>query len=125
MLAAVDDRLACAAVACGNTENFACRDFIALARWTTRNRISRRGPPGTTVGTHSTPWRPNPWHFVQCAGLFHLGQLSHQRPGRVRTARAHLFHAGPYRPASMGGIALPHSLSEPLRIEIYQWLRAG
>ena len=29
MLGAVDDRLACAAISCGNTENHACQDFIA------------------------------------------------------------------------------------------------
>ena len=125
LLAAVDDRLAAAAVSCGNTENVACADF---------------NPPGSTDDGEQNPVGGGPVGFDRWDLLYPLAP----KPLLVMTSDKDFF--GTYSPnyissgaeefgklksvyEALGhadriawfGTPLPHGLSYDLRIQIYNW----
>jgi dienelactone hydrolase len=126
MLAAVDDRLACAAVSSGNTENFACANFhppgstddaeqnlvgsapLGLDRWDLLWPIAPKPlliltSAKDSFGTYSPNYEDN--------GLEEYGRLeaAYQLLGKSD----HLLRFES---------PLPHGLSYVLRLEIYRWL---
>ncbi|MBK5291147.1 MAG: acetylxylan esterase [Acidobacteriia bacterium] len=125
MLAAVDGRLACAAVSCGNTENFACRDFIAPGSVDdAEQNFIGAGPLGFDRWDTLYPMAPKPVAFLCSArdffGTYSANYLSSGREEFARLERiyATLGHTDRLRWVES---PLPHNLSEPMRIEIYQW----
>ena len=61
LLAAVDDRLAAAAVSCGNTENIVCADFNPPGSTDDgeQNVVRGGGPPDSIAGICCIRWRPS------------------------------------------------------------------
>ena len=74
LLAAVDDRLSCAVVSSGNTENFACADFI---------------PPGSTDDAEQNFIGSGPLGFDRWDLLYpsFLSDGSIIRTGRLKSPR--------------------------------------
>jgi dienelactone hydrolase len=126
LLAAVDSRLAAAAVCCGNTENIACANF---------------NPPGSTDDAEQNPVGGGPLGFDRWDLLYPLAP----KPLLVLASDKDFF--GTYSPnyinsgveeytklkqiyARLGhadkiawfGTPLPHGLAYDLRLEIYNWL---
>jgi dienelactone hydrolase len=125
LLAAVDDRLAAAAVASGNTENVACADF---------------NPPGSTddaeqnlIGSGSLgfdrwdllyPLAPKPLLILvsdkDSFGTYSPSYISsgleeYRKLQRVYAVLGHPDHL------AWAGTPLPHGLSYSLRLRIYNW----
>ncbi len=126
MLGAVDDRLACAAISCANTENHACRDFNAPGSVDdAEQNFVGGGPVGFDRWDTLYPLAPKPIAFVMSGRDFQgTYSPSYLVDGREEYARFEKLYA------VMGHSTdrlrwvetpLPHSLSEPLRIEVYQW----
>lgn len=125
MLAAVDDRLAAAAVCSGNTENVACRPFY---------------PPGSTddaeqdfIGSAPLsfdrwdllwPFAPKPLMVATSARDF-FGTYSHSYESSGREEYAKLAHAYSMLDASARlehvETPLPHGLSYSFRVAVYNW----
>ena len=126
LLAAVDDRLAAAAVSCGNIENIACADF---------------NPPGSTDDGEQNPIGGGPVGFDRWDLLYPLAP----KPLLVLASDKDFF--GTYSPnyissgteefgklkhiyETLGhadrvawfGTPLPHGLAYDMRIQIYNWL---
>lgn len=125
MLGAVDDRLACAVVSCGNTENHACRDFIAPGSVDdAEQNFVGGGPLGFDRWDTLYPLAPKPVAFVMSGrdfqGTYSPNYLADGRQEFARLEKTYsvLGHTDRLRWVET---PLPHSLSEPLRIEIYQW----
>lgn len=126
MLAAVDDRLACAAVSSGNTENFACANFH---------------PPGSTddaeqnfIGAGTLgfdrwdllcPIAPKPL-LILTSGHDFFGTYSpnYEDNGLEEYARLEAAYRLLGRPDHLQRFEspLPHGLSYVLRLETYRWL---
>lgn len=124
-LGAVDDRLACAAVSCGNTENHAVRDFIAPGSVDdAEQNFIGAGPVGFDRWDTLYPLAPKPVVFVTSGrdfeGTYSPNYLvdGRQEFARLEKVYATLGHTDRLRWVET---PLPHSLSEPLRIEIYNW----
>jgi dienelactone hydrolase len=125
LLAAVDDRIAAAAISCGNTENVACADF---------------NPPGSTDDGEQNPVGGGPVGFDRWDLLYPLAP----KPLLVLASDKDFF--GTYSPnyinsgveefgklkqvyerlGSAGRIAwfgtpLPHGLAYDMRLQIYNW----
>ena len=126
MLAAVDPRLACSAVSCGNTENHACLNFNAPGSVDdAEQNFIGAGPAAFDRWDTLYPLAPKPLLLVM-SGRDFQGTYSpnYLADGRAEYARFQKIYA------ALGTTAdrlrwvespLPHNLSEPLRIEIYQW----
>lgn len=133
LLAAVDDRLACAAVSCGNTENFACADF---------------NPPGSTDDAEQNfigagplafdrwdllyPLAPKPLLvMVSERDAFGTYSPSYIRSGEEEFEKLRKVYGLLGKPAHIEWktTALPHALSHPLRVHTYnffeRWLRGA
>ena len=124
-LAAVDSRLACAAVSCGNTENHAVRDFIPPGSVDdAEQNFVGAGPAGFDRWDTLYPLAPKPLLFVMSGRDFE-GTYSpnYLIDGRQEFARFEKVYATLGHPDRLRWqeTPLPHSLSEPLRIEIYHW----
>ena len=125
LLAAVDSRLAAAALTCGNTENFACRDF---------------NPPGSTDDAEQNfvdgarhgfdrwdllyPLAPKPLLIAASArdffGTYSPNYLSSGREEFAHLERVYKMLGQPSHLRWVEG-PLPHGLTEPMRLEIYNW----
>ena len=125
MLAAVDERLACAAIACGNTENFACRDFLAPGSVDDAEQdFIGAGPLGFDRWDTLYPMAPKPVAFLNSArDFFGTYSANYLTSGREEFARLERVYATLGHTDRLRWVEspLPHNLSEPLRIEIYQW----
>lgn len=126
LLAAVDDRLAAAAVSCGNTENIACANF---------------NPPGSTDDAEQDPVGGGPLGFDRWDWLYPLAPkpllvLASDRDffgtyspnyissgteefGKLKRVYETLGHADRI---AWFGTPLPHGLAYDMRIQIYNWL---
>ncbi len=127
LLMAVDDRLACASVACGNTENLACANY---------------NPPGSTDDAEQNflfggvagfdrwdtiyPHIPKPLQFLLSAkdsqGTYSPRYLEN---GREEYARVAKLYAAAGKAGNLEWIEspLPHGLSYDIRMHIYRWFR--
>lgn len=125
LLAAADDRLAAAALTCGNTENFACRDF---------------NPPGSTDDAEQNfiggarhgfdrwdllyPIAPKPLLIAASArDFFGTYSPNYLTSGREEFAELDRIYKTLGRPQNLRWVEtpLPHGLTPPLRLEIYNW----
>ncbi|MFN7936181.1 MAG: acetylxylan esterase [Bryobacteraceae bacterium] len=126
-LAAVDDRLTCAAPSCPNSENFACEEF---------------NPPGSTDdaeqnfvygGTHGFdrwdmlyPLAPKPLLIlVSGKDFFGTYSPSYIKNGRQEYARLASVYRTLGKADHLGWweSPLPHGLNYSARMEIYRWFR--
>ena len=125
LLAAVDNRLAAAAVSCGNTENIACADF---------------NPPGSTDDGEQNPVGGGPVGFDRWDLLYPLApkpllvlasdkdffgtyspnyiNSGTEEFGKLKQVYERLGH--PDRIAWFG-TPLPHGLAYDMRLQIYNW----
>jgi cephalosporin-C deacetylase-like acetyl esterase len=124
-LAAVDPRLACAAVACGNTENVACANF---------------NPPGSTDDAEQNflasaprtfdrwdtlyPMAPRPLLVLASSkdffGTYSPNYISNGREEFGKLMRVYRLLDGGER-LEWFETPLPHNLSYPVRVAIYDW----
>ncbi|HYO81365.1 MAG TPA: acetylxylan esterase [Bryobacteraceae bacterium] len=130
-LAAVDDRLTCAAVSCGNTENFACASFLApgstddaeqnfiggsargFERWDT---VYGLAPKPLWVGVSARDW----------FGTYSPGYLQNGRAEFAKLKAA--YHVlGNGNAIEWYETAVPHALSHDLRVQMYlffnRWMK--
>ncbi|MGH9667368.1 MAG: alpha/beta hydrolase family protein, partial [Bryobacteraceae bacterium] len=125
LLAAVDNRIAAAAVSCGNTENIACSDF---------------NPPGSTDDGEQNPVGGGPLGFDRWDLLYPLApkpllvlasdkdffgtyspnyiSSGTEEFGKLKRIYETLGHAGSI---AWFGTPLPHGLAYDMRIQIYNW----
>jgi dienelactone hydrolase len=125
-LAAVDDRLAAAAVSCGNTEDVACRDFIPPgATDDAEQDLIGSGPLGFDRWDLLHPLAPKPLLVLVSAtdasGAYSPNYLVGSREGYGELQRVYAA-LGETPHLRMVETPLPHALSYPLRLEIYRWL---
>ncbi|MDW8353543.1 MAG: acetylxylan esterase [Bryobacterales bacterium] len=125
LLACVDDRLAAAAVCCGNTENFACRDFHPPgATDDAEQNLIESGPAGFDRWDLLYPMAPKPLLVAVSArdffGTYSPAYLEDGREefGKLRRAYALL---GAEDCVRWYETPLPHALSYELRLEVYNW----
>lgn len=126
-LAAVDDRLAAAAPACPNTENFACEDFLPPGSTDdAEQNFAGAGPLGFDRWDTLYPIAPKPLLvLVSSKDFFGTYSPSYIRNGRQEYERL----AGVYRTlGNANQIAwwespLPHGMHYSVRMEVYQWMR--
>jgi len=125
LLAAVDTRLAAAAVACGNTENIACADF---------------NPPGSTDDGEQNPAGGGPVGFDRWDLLYPLApkpllvlasdkdffgtyspnyiKSGTEEFGKLKQVYERLGHGDRI---AWFGTPLPHGLAYDMRLQIYSW----
>ncbi|MBM3811842.1 MAG: hypothetical protein FJW20_09425 [Acidimicrobiia bacterium] len=125
MLAAVDDRLACAAPACPNTENLACANFNPPGSTDdAEQNFIGGGPAGFDRWDTLWPMAPKPLLILVSAkdsqGTYSPRYLENGREEFAKLKKAY---------AALGradGLAwyespLPHGLSYDMRMQIYNW----
>ncbi len=127
MLMAVDDRLACASVACGNTENLACDNYNPPGSTDdAEQNFLFGGPAGFDRWDTVYPHAPKPLQFLLSAkdsqGTYSPRYLEN---GREEYARLVKVYAATGRSANLEWIEspLPHGLSYDIRMHIYRWFR--
>ena len=127
LLAAVDDRLACAAPACANTENLACANFNPPGSTDDAEQdFLASGPEGFDRWDTLYPLAPKPLLIINSAkdffGTYSPRYIENGREEFAKLARMYellgkpsnlVWHESP----------LPHGLSHDIRIEIYRWFR--
>jgi dienelactone hydrolase len=132
-LAAVDDRLACAAVSCGNTENHALAAFNAPGSTDdAEQNFVNAGPLGFDRWDTLYPLAPKPlWIGVSARDWFGTYSPDYLVSGRAEYAKLRAV----YQRLGRGGAIewyetpVPHALSHDLRVRIYAFfekhLRGG
>jgi cephalosporin-C deacetylase-like acetyl esterase len=124
-LAAVDTRLACAAVACGNTENVACANFNPPGSTDdAEQNFVASAPQGFDRWDTLYPMAPRPLLVLASAKDF-FGTYS---PNYVSSGREEFDKLKRFYGLLGGGdrlewteTPLPHSMSYPVRMAIYNW----
>lgn len=127
LLAAVDDRLQCAAEFSGNTENVACNDFLPPGSIDdAEQNLVGSGPAGFDRWDLFYPFAPKPM-LVSISDKDSFGTYS---PNYVSDSWRQYQHlAGVYRTlGAENNLAwrdtpLPHGLSYDSRLHLYNWLR--
>ncbi len=127
LLAAVDDRLHCAAEFSGNTENVACPDFIPPgATDDAEQNLLGSGPLGFDRWDLFYPFAPKPM-LISISDKDSFGTYS---PNYVKDSwREYQRLAAVYetlgapRNLAWTDTPLPHGLSYDSRLELYNWLR--
>jgi len=133
-LAAVDGRLACAAVSCGNSENFACEGFLAPGSTDdAEQNFIGAGPLGFDRWDTLYPLAPKPlWIAASARDSFGTYSPRYLDSGRAEFARLSAVYQRLNAPA--GSLEwyetpVPHALSHDLRMGIYRffdrWLLGG
>ena len=126
LLAAVDPRLTCAAVSCGNTENHACKDFHAPG---STDDAEQNILGGASLGFDRWDWlyplAPKPL-LVLASARDEFGTYSpdYIRSGEEEFAKLKRFYqvlGAPPANLQWKTTQLPHGLSRPLRVEIYRF----
>lgn len=125
LLAAVDKRLAAAAIASGNTENFACAGFDPPGSTDdAEQNLVASGPVGFDRWDLLYPMAPKPLLIIVSArdyfGTYSPKYLSSgwEEYGKLQRAYATLGHRERLQWADT---PLPHGLSYYPRVRIYQW----
>lgn len=128
-LAAVDERLACASVACGNTENVACANFNAPGSTDdAEQNFLFGGVVGFDRWDTLYPFAPKPLQFVLSAkdsqGTYSPRYLENGREEFARLERAYsALGVNPAERLEWIESPLPHGLAYGMRMEIYRWFR--
>lgn len=125
LLAAADDRLACAAVSCGNTENFACAGFLPPGSTDdAEQNFVDAGPAGFDRWDLLYPLAPKPL-LVMVSERDSFGTYSpnYVRSGEEEFARLKRVYTtlGKAGNLEWRATALPHALSHALRVETYNF----
>ena len=125
-LSAVDDRLACAAVSCGNTENFACARFLppgstddaeqnfiggsaaGFERWDTLYPLA---PKPLFVGVSARDW-----FGTYSPNYLHNGRAEFSR---LQSVYSRLGHA---KDIEWYETPVPHAISHDMRVQLYRFL---
>jgi cephalosporin-C deacetylase-like acetyl esterase len=127
LLAAVDDRLAAAAVSSGNIENVACTGFLPPGSVDdAEQNLVGSGVFGFDRWDLLWPFAPKPLLILTSAkDTFGTYSPNYQDSGLSEYARLKDAYRLLGRPEHLGYIdtPLPHGLSYSLRLEIYRWLR--
>jgi cephalosporin-C deacetylase-like acetyl esterase len=127
MLAAVDERLACAAPACPNTENHACANFNAPGSTDdAEQNFIGGGPAGFDRWDTLWPMAPKPL-LIMVSGKDFAGTYSPRYIENGREEFGKLWRAYQVmgKPEALGWYETPqpHGLSYDLRMQIYNWFR--
>ena len=126
MLAAVDDRLAFAAVSSGNTENFACANFLPLGSTDdAEQNLVGSGPLGFDRRDLLWPIAPKPLLILTSAkDFFGTYSPNYEENGLEEYGRLEAAYRFLQKPDHLQRFEspLPHGLSYVLRLEIYRWL---
>jgi dienelactone hydrolase len=126
MLAAVDDRLACAAVSSGNTENFACANFLPPGSTDdAEQNLVGSGPLGFDRWDLLWPIAPKPLLILTSAkDFFGTYSPNYEVNGLEEYSRLEAAYRLLQKPDHLQRFEspLPHGLSYVLRLEIYRWL---
>jgi dienelactone hydrolase len=126
LLAAVDDRLAVAAVSCGNTENIACAGFNPPGSTDDgEQNIVGGGPVGFDRWDLLYPLAPKPLLVLASDrdffGTYSPNYISSgtEEFGKLKRIYETLGHSDRI---AWFGTPLPHGLAYDMRIQIYNWL---
>ncbi len=127
MLAAVDDRLTCAAPACGNTENHACANFNSPGSTDdAEQNFAGGGPVGFDRWDLLYPLAPKPLLILSSAKDF-FGTYSPRyiENGREEFAKLERVYRtmGAAEKIAWYETPLPHGLAYDMRLEIYRWFQ--
>ena len=127
LLAAVDDRLHCAAEFSGNTENVACPDFIPPGSTDdAEQNLLGSGPLGFDRWDLFYPFAPKPM-LISISDKDSFGTYSPNYVGdswREYQRLASVYGTlGAPRNLAWADTPLPHGLSYDSRLELYNWLR--
>jgi cephalosporin-C deacetylase-like acetyl esterase len=125
ILAAIDDRLAAAAVSSGNTENFALSPFVAPGSSDDAEQdFIGSGPLAFDRWDLLWPFAPKPLLVaVSAHDFFGTYSPSYERNGREEFQKLSRAYAklGAGDRLKYFESPLPHALSYPMRIAIYNW----
>jgi dienelactone hydrolase len=125
LLAAVDDRLAAAAVSCGNTENIACANFNPPGSTDDgEQNVVGGGPVGFDRWDLLYPLAPKPLLVLasdrDVFGTYSPNYISSgtEEFGKLKRVYETLGHADRI---AWFGTPLPHGLAYDMRVQIYNW----
>ena len=124
-LTAIDDRLAAAAVSCGNTENFACEDFNSPGSVDdAEQNFIDAGPAGFDRWDLLYPMAPKPMLIAVSArdffGTYSPSYLTNGRPEFDRLKNVYRV-LGKEKSLEWYETPVPHALSHDLRVQIYNF----
>jgi dienelactone hydrolase len=126
MLAAVDDRLACAGISSGNTENFACANFLPPGSVDdAEQNLIGAGPLGFDRWDLAWPIAPKPLLILTSAhDFFGTYSPNYENNGLEEYARLEAAYRvlGKADHLHRFESPLPHGLSYVMRLETYRWL---
>ncbi|MFN7921908.1 MAG: prolyl oligopeptidase family serine peptidase [Bryobacteraceae bacterium] len=127
LLIAADDRLACAAVSCGNTENHACADFNPPGSTDDAEQdFINGGPVGFDRWDTLYPMAPKPLLFVlsgkDAQGTYSPRYLANGREEFAKLQRIYGI-LGKANDIDWVESPLPHGISYDARMSIYAWFR--
>jgi hypothetical protein len=126
MLAAVDDRLAAAAISSANTENFACANFLPPGSTDDAEQdFVGSGPLGFDRWDLLWPFAPRPLLVLTSAkDFFGTYSPNYEANGREEYARLNRTYEalGKSEYLESGETPLPHGLAYDSRLSIYRWL---
>ena len=125
ILAAMDDRLAAAAVSSGNTENFAVSPFLAPGSSDDAEQdLVGSGPLAFDRWDLLWPIAPKPLLVaVSAHDFFGTYSPSYETSGREEFAKLARAYSTLGAPDNLGHFEspLPHALSYPMRLAVYNW----
>lgn len=127
LLAAVDDRLSCAVVSCGNTENFACAGFNPPGSTDdAEQNLIGSGPLGFDRWDLLYPLAPKPLLILASErDSFGTYSPSYIESGEEEFAKLQRVYTVLGQAGRLEWIttALPHALTHPLRLHTYRFFR--
>lgn len=126
LLAAIDDRLQVAALSCGNTENHACKNFIAPGSTDdAEQNILNGGPHGFDRWDLLYPFAPKPLLFLNSSrdffGTYSPNYISSGREEYEKLRKVYEISGYSDRIQWIES-PLPHNLAYSFRMEIYRWM---
>jgi dienelactone hydrolase len=125
LLAAVDDRLACAAITCANTENHAVRNFNPPGSTDdAEQNLTGSGREGVDRWDLLWPLAPKPLLVaVSARDAFGTYSPRYIEDGRAEFARLENAYRllGAESKISWYETPMPHSLAPDMRLEVYRW----
>ncbi|MBL8209738.1 MAG: acetylxylan esterase [Bryobacterales bacterium] len=126
-LAAVDDRLACAAPSCPNSENFACEDFNPPGSTDdAEQNFPGAGPLGFDRWDTLYPLAPKPLLvLISAKDFFGTYSPSYVKNGRLEYAKLAQVYRTMGKADHLGWweSPLPHGFNYASRLQVYNWFR--